>query len=273
MDERSALLAEILAHPESDLPRLVYADFIEQYDGEIERAEFIRLQCQIAELQAHCSCGACVRLRGGDQHTNGPCAVDRFRVEMPDGSFRRTDLIRRETGLLTAYAMDWFEPTNSGPDFLVSRQRPEPIGFSAAVRVSRGFIAEVRGPMEWLMGVECDLCLDDAGPGRTYTRSPGGVLCTGAICPCKGTGRTPGHLLEIVNSQPVQFVGVTDEGILWERSPAEWVLAGRHPFDTINDDIWNMFSDPDVWPYPTKADSERALSDALLKWARTQVEK
>lgn len=40
-----ALLAAIHAEPKSDLPRLVYADWLDDR-GETEHAEFIRLQCQ-----------------------------------------------------------------------------------------------------------------------------------------------------------------------------------------------------------------------------------
>jgi uncharacterized protein (TIGR02996 family) len=42
-----ALLAAILALPEDDVPRLVYADWLEEA-GYAERAEFIRLQCELA---------------------------------------------------------------------------------------------------------------------------------------------------------------------------------------------------------------------------------
>jgi uncharacterized protein (TIGR02996 family) len=45
----AAFLQDILAHPEDDTPRLVYADWLEEHDAP-ERAEFIRLQCQLARL-------------------------------------------------------------------------------------------------------------------------------------------------------------------------------------------------------------------------------
>jgi uncharacterized protein (TIGR02996 family) len=44
-----ALLAEILANPDDDAPRLVYADWLEDH-GETGRAEFIRLQYRFAAL-------------------------------------------------------------------------------------------------------------------------------------------------------------------------------------------------------------------------------
>ena len=51
--ERRGLLAAVIASPENDLPRLVYADYLEETGdaADIARAEFIRLQCRIAERQ------------------------------------------------------------------------------------------------------------------------------------------------------------------------------------------------------------------------------
>ncbi len=48
-DESSALLRLVIENPEDDTPRLVYADWLEE-NGREDRAEFIRLQCQIARL-------------------------------------------------------------------------------------------------------------------------------------------------------------------------------------------------------------------------------
>lgn len=47
MSDHDALLAGVLANPDADLPRLVYADFIEE-NGDALRAEFIRVQCALA---------------------------------------------------------------------------------------------------------------------------------------------------------------------------------------------------------------------------------
>ncbi len=48
--EEAALLAAVLAHPDDDLPRLALADWWEE-NGQSERAEFVRVQCRIAELE------------------------------------------------------------------------------------------------------------------------------------------------------------------------------------------------------------------------------
>ena len=48
--DEDALLNGIAADPVADLPRLVYADWLEEH-GQDLRAEFIRVQCEIAKLE------------------------------------------------------------------------------------------------------------------------------------------------------------------------------------------------------------------------------
>ena len=47
MTERDALLAAVCEQPDDDTPRLVFADWLQEH-GEEERAEFIRLQIELA---------------------------------------------------------------------------------------------------------------------------------------------------------------------------------------------------------------------------------
>jgi uncharacterized protein (TIGR02996 family) len=49
MSDEKALLAAIWAEPQDDTPRLVYADWLEE-NGQPERAEFIRVQCELAQF-------------------------------------------------------------------------------------------------------------------------------------------------------------------------------------------------------------------------------
>src|SRR5262245_37079412 len=50
MVEEEGLLQEIVTHPEDDAPRLVYADWLEDH-GQPQRAEFIRLQIEVARIE------------------------------------------------------------------------------------------------------------------------------------------------------------------------------------------------------------------------------
>jgi uncharacterized protein (TIGR02996 family) len=52
MSDANALLDAIRAEPDDDLPRLAYADWLEEHD-QADRAAFIRLQCEAARLPAH----------------------------------------------------------------------------------------------------------------------------------------------------------------------------------------------------------------------------
>ena len=47
-----AFLRAIISDPDDDLPRLVYADFLDE-TGDPDRAEFIRVQCRLAETEEH----------------------------------------------------------------------------------------------------------------------------------------------------------------------------------------------------------------------------
>ena len=88
--EDPAFLAAIQAAPHDDAPRLVYADWLEEH-GDSSRAEFIRLQCELAELH---------------KTWKLPAAQSR----------RRNALTKREQKLLAAHQSRWLEPLASIAD-------------------------------------------------------------------------------------------------------------------------------------------------------------
>ena len=51
MDYNQAPIGGVLANPESDVPRLIYADWCEE-NGDTDRAAFIRAQCAGDHLAA-----------------------------------------------------------------------------------------------------------------------------------------------------------------------------------------------------------------------------
>jgi uncharacterized protein (TIGR02996 family) len=55
MTEREALVAAIAANPDNDTPRLIFADWLQE-NGEDDRAEFIRLECQLNTLRLELDC-------------------------------------------------------------------------------------------------------------------------------------------------------------------------------------------------------------------------
>jgi uncharacterized protein (TIGR02996 family) len=62
MTDEQALLAAVIASPDDDLPRLVYADWLDDH-GQPERAEFIRVQVERSKLSATDSLFAELRAR------------------------------------------------------------------------------------------------------------------------------------------------------------------------------------------------------------------
>jgi uncharacterized protein (TIGR02996 family) len=65
MTHDEAFLADIAEHPDEDAPRLVYADWLEDR-GERARAEFVRLQCQLARLDRDDAQAASPRARAAE---------------------------------------------------------------------------------------------------------------------------------------------------------------------------------------------------------------
>lgn len=49
MADHAGFLTDIIAHPDDDTPRLIYADWLDEQD-KTARAEFIRVQCELARL-------------------------------------------------------------------------------------------------------------------------------------------------------------------------------------------------------------------------------
>ena len=77
MPSHAGFLRDILANPEDDAPRLVYADWLDEH-GEAARAEFIRVQVRLAAL--------------------------------PEGADERLELARRQRQLLREHRERWLDP-------------------------------------------------------------------------------------------------------------------------------------------------------------------
>jgi uncharacterized protein (TIGR02996 family) len=84
MTERDALLRAVCENPDEDTPRLVYADWLQE-NGDEERAEFIRAQCEAARLAADDSrLAGLVRRAGELQRRSGRRWLGEFPVPHPE---------------------------------------------------------------------------------------------------------------------------------------------------------------------------------------------
>lgn len=136
MGEGDDLLAAIAANCDDDAPRLIYADWLEE-NGQPERAELIRVQCESARL--------------------------------PTGSPRQQELVARANQLLKANVRQWtadFKPICTGERF----HR----GFvdSVFVNVLPLLIQTPRPPREWSIVRDASVVGANAVPDDLFDKVP-----------------------------------------------------------------------------------------------------
>ncbi len=132
MTTADAFLADIVAHPDDDAPRLIYADYLDD-QGQPERAEFIRVQCALARWP--CECDDVERV----YHDECRCK-------------EKAELQRREQGL-NAYLSEWSAALpgvlcGGGPNLVVKYGAD---GRGIDYHFRRGFVERVSCPCAaWL---------------------------------------------------------------------------------------------------------------------------
>lgn len=295
-NEEFSLIRTICTNPHCDIDRLVYADWLDEHE-QPERAEFIRLQCLFAELQQHCSCGSCVKTRGGGQHTNGPCAIDRERVVVPGKSGRVSLRLRLlelwdyhpwSDGLMTHFINN----TLGVASILGTHDRGDDLsGYPIAV-VSRGFASEIRCTLERFMDRECPTC---AGSGFLPFYAGHGNIGERDCDACDWAGTIPGLARALFATHPITRVVLTDrrpepdEGYQchsWANADAATSLAIDFAVGSgLPGSVFAFLPKPHSaeilgsadWPdgfwaagYPTHAHAMSALSLACVNYARNR---
>lgn len=257
MSERGAMLMAVLASPADDLPRLVYADWLDEkgsgYDHVI--AEFIRVQCELARLGV----------------TGDPIGDKRAAV-------RATGF--RERAL-------WQEYGSSGyvirpPDMIPFRKllyvdwRTNQSTAVSQAEYRRGFVAEIRLPMASLMGSECERC---NGSGRVRYYHPVEIEGVDDCPACVGEpfpGRVGGAMRGIFRTHPVTAVRLTDKSPEEVGAGWSWFAEGfaddpatlpHGVFDLLGGDYDVSMLGQRV-TYPTRLAAQDALSDAIVRHGR-----
>lgn len=132
MSDGDALEAAIRSCPEEDAPRLIFADWLEER-GDDTRAEFVRLQCELARLEADGTAGqALYEFLCDRDHVTRP-AADWTAID--DGIHRRVALATRAGDLEARFGKRWAPklPRRSGAEFGAFRR-----GFAHFVSLPRG---------------------------------------------------------------------------------------------------------------------------------------
>jgi uncharacterized protein (TIGR02996 family) len=259
MTEHDAMMAAILADPAADLPRLAYADWIEQYRQEVERAEFIRVQCELESMRLE------PKPTGG-QMTGGP----RCRHTVPEKCSRCRDLIRRESDLW-AYSASWFPGPYGLPICLPDLRNAD---FNPLGLVRRGFISDVSAPLAVLYGGE-----PGSGDGCPQCDPFSDQIPTHERRNCA----TPGILPRLVREQPVDVVRVTDREPMKDEGADLWMWFGGggmavdgrriHPESDIPREIARIMRQEhgkELLMLKSREAADKALSDALFAWAKQQ---
>lgn len=239
-----AQLAGIIAVPADDLRRLVLCDWLEelQEDDATARAEFIRVQCELASRPG---CGHPAR-----------------RVLYLDGTCSVCPLLRRQSELWGEHGREWFGDTAL---WLSTDKHERASPHVAGYIVQRGFPAVWRGPLADWCGSECGRC-------RTWTIGRRGERP--ACGACHSTGRTVGIGAAVVAAHPVERVVLTSmpPRVLksgWaavcdsDLTPEVWVLiTAQFPGHGNAQTKW----------FESKQKRDAAVSAALIAWAKRQNE-
>lgn len=224
MSAEEEFLRQIRENPADDTVRLVYADWLDE-DGQPERAEFIRVQIELARrYPAH-----------------------------PVGSYDDPafwNLRDRERELLSASESLWRGPLLDGTElmghWLAGRHQRQPIQLTDAegrevyrinCEFSRGFVSHVTLTAAAFLGGECVRCVADTEQmDGSIRREP--IQFVPACPACNGTGRTEGLAKELFRHHPIEKVTLSDM-IPWvydigDGVPVEWgwwEVNPNHPPD------------------------------------------
>lgn len=224
------IITEVCRDPRNIALRGIAADALEEA-GQSERAEFVRCQVQIAQLQAAlktryedadlCTgvsanwcpvCGDCCCRNPEDRKDDADCPLhNSLSRHAGDDSVKAVleSLRRRERELLREPAPG----TLGGAGGTVCRDcswhLPIPHGgFSWELR--RGFVEQVTCTLRDWYGELCFRCI---GRGKWPAQQPQRYVDGIVTCQtCSGTGRLTGHGPQIVACQPIVELNLTDMG-------------------------------------------------------------
>lgn len=217
-DTGRAFLAEICNDPSNDVPRLTYADWLDEH-GESERAEFVRVQCELAKnlngSTAIHSASEWHRLRRRERELflKIPCSTwEPFPADLSCTSrgFRSKAVLEWGQWLRIADAVYWREVPCEACDGTGSRQSYDPA--SDTYRRTHGECPACRGRGTAPPMMECPTCKGTGDLGTLEGRH-GCYTCGGYKQ--RGTGRITRPCPE--TAQPIEEVRLTTlpEGSEW----------------------------------------------------------
>lgn len=263
MTDHQPFLDAICASPGDDAPRLIFADWLEEH-GECERAEFIRIQLELAN---HPRQVEWLRQMPIEQWSG--CEVEgRLLKRLVIARRRERELFR-----LSGPAGWWGDLPgayrSTGDDLRIETAN----GWSFGVR--RGFVASIRCTLAQWCDRPCEYGYGPL-PGRHEN-------CTR----CCGTGTTEGHAGEVSLHHPIESVTLTDRRPLASRTATQpgyayWSTGATDganaafvhilPADLFRHLEGVVISNASGWvAYPTESDALTALDRAAARLGRKRA--
>jgi uncharacterized protein (TIGR02996 family) len=292
MDTGTALLKAVLAAPDDDLPRLVYADWLEE-NGRGEHAEFVRAQVELAASEP---------THAKEQHdlSESPshwCDYCRWQAVVDPIQRRVRELagLRHPDRPNEFWVSSWVDPggrvvVRGDLDSAIWYPPPPRGSKGYCVKIERGFVAEILCSLsDWMGGQPCPTCEGQgllSAPPITRSGAQGSVC---RFCPYCEDGRDPSVGKAVLKSHPVVRVKLTT-GDPYYHSPDKdwnWFLPKyterpyhviEHPQSDLPPQVFHLLGDGVLgetdahhWrAYPSRELAERALSAALIAWAKAQ---
>jgi len=214
IDDGPRIHRAILDEPHDNLHRLKYADWLEEND-QAERAEFIRVQCELAKLEL--GCPNSIRQASYDRDTY-------------------TSLQSRERELLSDHVTvgNWLgelpglDTMTDVRDYYAPRMAHGgwngPGGVWIEANFRRGFVSGIRLTLAAFVGGPCERCIRT---GREQWAHDENECPSGSCVVCRGTGRTPGLAAELFRLRPIERVTLAD------REPYPLTPQGNYCWATV----------------------------------------
>jgi len=226
MNQSDALLRSIIENPREDLPRLIYADWLDEA-GEAERAEFIRVQCELARRR-NLMCNRCEKVQNKQRHFTAHCRGD-------------VCVLRRREYLTSRSLILWHWPKNGVPDYTFPAHVATPDdwrrGFLRSVTLDWSSWLRHHAGLFWSsrQTVACDECGGHgayADCSEAECKRCGGVSGTGK----RGTGKVQRPF--VASCQPLETVRLTTwpEGY-WAGGSDDYFIINGYRFDRVKCDV------------------------------------
>lgn len=199
MIDEQTLIRSVCISPADDTPRLVFADWLDEHD-QPERAEFIRLQCRIAEMITSKPCNK----TAGPPIPNAKWTGHLVEIDL-DALYEMTN---RENYLIKSTGRHQLGRLPFAWRVCTATPNDEDYPNMRKIVFLRGFIELVHCSMDEFIGWICERC---GGTGRRTELGMLGVEVDCKSCGC--TGRVDGIVRELFGTHPVTSVTVTDAAI------------------------------------------------------------